>query len=969
MKKLSLLFALMCASMMSFAAIDWSGYEWLGNGSGNEAYTNKFKVAPAEGQTVVNLQKPGWAAEAGIYTHFKAGVSSCSLAEGKYAIDGAGVCLYLSAFTAKETEVTIVDALGSYTFTVYYEDGTAGGEGGNTDPTEIYDTNFALASNGASATASSGNADAAIDGNDGSRWESASTDDETFTLDMGQLRIFNFIRINWEGAYCKEFNLTYSVDGVTYLPLYTETNLSSAGWQEIYFDQKVTARYIKYHGTKRATGYGQSFWEFQVLLQASAPLENIAVGKTIVSSSTGANDVSRVVDGNNGTEWQGSATNGTADTDADRTYDAWFVVDLGGYYDISKIALVFEGACSQNYHVDLSANNETWTTVYNHEGTPGVNGHTKEIELVTDNKKMRYVRFWSTKAATGWGMKIFEIQVFGVAWKDSGDTEKPVMGAASLDSKTGVSAIINVAATDNGEVMAYHVVDATNGIDVKLAAVDGKITITGLTGGTTYNFTITAIDAADNESENNAVVTVTTDAYFTAPNVAAPVPTWPADQVKSLYSNAYPFAPASLNSYNEGWWAPPTMTEGAVEGNNYLLYDLYQAGMIGVQFAEISVSTMEYLHLDIWASADGNLTIRPITTGGKEVRKTLNVKGQQWNSFDIPMSEFGEQDWTKLFQYTFENYQAGGLVGEYIAVDNIFFYRTTALEDTEKPANVTATAVSSTYFSALIAVSATDNMGVVNYTIKEGEKVLATGAGASGATINITVPGLLPNTEYTLAVVASDEKNNAADAVNVTVKTLAAPAAAPAPELTGKTIVPVYTDAVEGGPFINIGGWGQSTVVTNGQLAEGDNVMFLTNMNYLGWELNPAVNATDMEYLHVDFYSPDMTGVSITPISPGKEGVYNVALEANKWVSVNIPLSEYAAASIEWNNVYQFKFFNAAPAGSSLFIDNVYFYKMESGTGIEDIQSEVSARKVMENGVVYIIRDGVRYTTFGQKVK
>ena len=34
------------------------------------------------------------------------------------------------------------------------------------------DVNFALTSNGSSATASSGNATAAIDGNTGSRWES-----------------------------------------------------------------------------------------------------------------------------------------------------------------------------------------------------------------------------------------------------------------------------------------------------------------------------------------------------------------------------------------------------------------------------------------------------------------------------------------------------------------------------------------------------------------------------------------------------------------------------------------------------------------------------------------------------------------------------------------------------------------------------------------------------------------------------
>jgi hypothetical protein len=391
--------------------------------------------------------------------------------------------------------------------------------------------------------------------------------------------------------------------------------------------------------------------------------------------------------------------------------------------------------------------------------------------------------------------------------------------------------------------------------------------------------------------------------------------------------------------------------------------------MIGVQFAETSIITMEYFHIDVWASKDGSITIRPITVGGPEPRKTLELVGGKWNSFDIPMADFPGHDWTKLFQYTIENWAAGGLTGEYIAVDNVFFYRTTAIEDTEKPANVTATAVSTDYFSALIAVSATDNMGVVNYTIKDGDKILATGAAASGMTTSITVPGLLPNTEYTLAVIASDDKGNAAEPVSVTVKTLAAPAPAPAPDLNNKEVVPVFTDAVEGGPFINIGGWGQSTAVINGQLAAGDNVMFLTNMNYLGWELAPAVDATGMEYLHVDFYTTTMNSVNVTPISPGKEGVVNVALKAGEWTSADIALVEYAANGIEWNNIFQFKFFDAAPNATSLFIDNVYFYKAKTNVGFENVESKNAAIKVMENGVVYIIRDGVKYTTFGQKVQ
>ena len=51
MKRIYSIVVLLCFSLMSFA-IDWSNYAWLG--SGEEAYANKFKVAAAFGQTVVN---------------------------------------------------------------------------------------------------------------------------------------------------------------------------------------------------------------------------------------------------------------------------------------------------------------------------------------------------------------------------------------------------------------------------------------------------------------------------------------------------------------------------------------------------------------------------------------------------------------------------------------------------------------------------------------------------------------------------------------------------------------------------------------------------------------------------------------------------------------------------------------------------------------------------------------------------
>lgn len=126
MKKLSIRFfamvtMLLCASTMAFAAVDWSKYGFIADGAGGGKYTDKYKVEKVEGITeIVNIQQPEWAKEAGIYITFPAGITSCSVSGD---IQGAGMIMHLSAFTAQETEVTVVHASGTVVFHVYYADG------------------------------------------------------------------------------------------------------------------------------------------------------------------------------------------------------------------------------------------------------------------------------------------------------------------------------------------------------------------------------------------------------------------------------------------------------------------------------------------------------------------------------------------------------------------------------------------------------------------------------------------------------------------------------------------------------------------------------------------------------------------------------------------------------------------------------------------------------------------------------
>lgn len=115
---------------------------------------------------------------------------------------------------------------------------------------------------GTSASASSGNAQAAIDGNYNSRWESAFEDDQQFVLDLGQIRTFDTIVIFWESAYGKEYFIEVSADGETWETIYIEEE--SDGAVDNLLFEAVEARYIRWNGMKRATSWGYSFYEFEV---------------------------------------------------------------------------------------------------------------------------------------------------------------------------------------------------------------------------------------------------------------------------------------------------------------------------------------------------------------------------------------------------------------------------------------------------------------------------------------------------------------------------------------------------------------------------------------------------------------------------------------------------------------------------------------------------------------------------------
>jgi hypothetical protein len=102
----------------------------------------------------------------------------------------------------------------------------------------------------------------AVDGNTGTRWSSAFSDPQWIYVDLGATHNISRVVLNWEAAYGKAFVIQTSNDAATWTPIYTTTT-GTGGVQTL--TVSGSGRYVRMYGTARATAYGYSLWEFQVL--------------------------------------------------------------------------------------------------------------------------------------------------------------------------------------------------------------------------------------------------------------------------------------------------------------------------------------------------------------------------------------------------------------------------------------------------------------------------------------------------------------------------------------------------------------------------------------------------------------------------------------------------------------------------------------------------------------------------------
>ena len=184
-------------------------------------------------------------------------------------------------------------------------------------------------------------------------------------------------------------------------------------------------------------------------------------------------------------------------------------VNLGKSHNLNKVRIYWEQARPTDYEIQVSNDSVSWTSVHHLTTAPKCNNqaaptrdnanHYEDYSLT--GYTGQYVRVKANILVdAGWGISIWEMEVYSTNECFVEDDVAPRMLSASVDSYSGTTAILNVSADDDKtNPVTLFVIDGKTYI-----ASAGKITINSLAPCNSYDWRIYAKDNAGNLSSQRS---------------------------------------------------------------------------------------------------------------------------------------------------------------------------------------------------------------------------------------------------------------------------------------------------------------------------------------------------------------------------------------------------------------------------------------------------------------------------------
>ena len=154
---------------------------------------------------------------------------------------------------------------------------------------------------------------------------------------------------------------------------------------------------------------------------------------------------------------------------------------------------------------------------------------------------------------------------------------------------------------------------------------------------------------------------------------------------------------------------------------------------------------------------------------------------------------------------------------------------------------------------------------------------------------------------------------------------------APSPSSNEIDVISIYSDSYSDIPNTNFyANWNQSTSVSEVDI-NGNKTLKYSNFNYQGIELGSSIDASQMEYIHIDIWTEDATALNFELISPGPSiSTHALSISNGNWLSFDIPLSSFNG-QVDIKEIFQAAFNDAGNGNSpTIYIDNIYLYRSET---------------------------------------
>ncbi|MEP1304437.1 MAG: T9SS type A sorting domain-containing protein [Balneola sp.] len=409
--------------------------------------------------------------------------------------------------------------------------------------------------------------------------------------------------------------------------------------------------------------------------------------------------------------------------------------------------------------------------------------------------------------------------------------------------------------------------------------------------------------------------------------------------VISIFSGAY--TDVSGTDYNPNWGQAGFGTANTSfdpgTGNVVLAYPNFNYQ--GIQFGSTQdISTMEFLHVDIWINGTFNPNIFVISSGAEIANPITNTGAGSWISVDIPVSGI-TGDPTSAIQFKFDG---GNGSTDSIFVDNLYFWKNAS--NPQSDATLSDLQVESETVAGFSAA-------IENYTIElpQGTTTVPqiTTATATNANSSITitqatgVPG-----DATVVVESEDEtatKTYTISFVEEVAPTVAAPAP---PSRDAANVISIYSDAYTD---INVDTFSASFDDSDVEevMIDGNATQKIDFTNFVGIDFqSDKQDASAMTHFHMDFWTgeTDLVGKVFNSKfsqwggTAGEVSAFelnintgtNPAIESGVWVSIDVPISQWTNAPQTRDDIAQFLITSNL---DEVFVDNLYLYKEEGSMG------------------------------------